>query len=180
MLPSLAVKTLVLSSKVPQRLFDAACSVPGLEALHVKWSAIESLEAVRKLRSLRALFLGSSPGIACLAPISSLCGLEHLFIENVQDPVDLSFLEELRELREFGLAAPRGRQLRVRTLEPLGSLPHVQLLWLVGLQVQEGGLAPLHSLRQLASLRTTMKASSTELRALRAAVPTLRHFQPVG
>jgi hypothetical protein len=179
-LPTLPVKTLVFSSKVPQRLFDAACRVSQLEALHVKWSSIESLDAICSLASLRSLFLGSSPGIACLAPISALSGLAHLFVENVQDPVDLSFVEQLRELLEFGLAAPRGRKLRVRTLEPLGSLTQVQLLWLVSLQVQQGDLKPLYGLQHLASLRTTMKASSTELRELCAAVPTLKYLQSVG
>lgn len=179
-LPKLPIRTLVFSSKVPQRLFDAACSVPQLEALSVKWSAITSLVALSQATSLRALFLGSSPGVTSLDPLSSLAGLEHLFIENVQDPVDLSFVKGLANLREFGLSASRGRKLQVRTLEPLGSLTQLEILWLVSLQVQQGGLNPLHSLRNLASLRTTIRASSTELRELCAAVPTLKHFQPVG
>ena len=180
LLPTLAVKTLVFSSKVPQRLFDAACTMPRLEALSVKWSSIESLEAISRAASLRAFFLGSSPGVARLDPLSSLPALEHLFIENVQDPVDLSFVATLEGLREFGLCAARGRKLRVRTLAPLPPLARIELLWLVGLQVEHGGLAPLHSLRHLASLRTSMKASSLELRELCAAVPTIKYFQPVG
>lgn len=179
-LPELPVRTLAFSSKVPQRLFDAACAVPGLEALSVKWSGITSLDAIAQARSLRALYLGSSPGVASLEPLRALAGLEHLFIENVQDPVDLSFTKALGQLREFGLSAARGRRLRVRTLEPLASLGQLEMLWLVSLQVLQGGLAPLHMLQNLASLRTTFKASSPEMRELCAAVPTLTHFQPVG
>lgn len=180
LLPKLPIRTLVFSSKVPQRLFEAACAVPRLESLSVKWSAIASLDAISSATSLRSLFLGSSPGVACLDPLSSLAGLEHLFIENVADPVDLSFVKELGRLREFGLSASRGRKLKVRTLDPLGSLTQLELLWLVSLQVQQGGLTPLYALRNLASLRSTIKASSTELRQLCAAVPTLKYFQPVG
>jgi hypothetical protein len=98
----------------------------------------------------------------------------------LHDVVDLSFVKSLAGLREFGLSATRGRKLRVHSLEPLGSLTQIELLWLVSLQVQEGGLKPLYSLRNLASLRTNIKASSVELRELRAAVPTLKYFQPVG
>ena len=179
-LPTLKVRTLVFSSKVPQRLFEAACAVPRLEALSIKWSSIASLAAISNARSLRAFFLGSSPGVASLAPLSALTALEQLFIENVQGPVDLSCIEALCELREFGLSAARGRKLQVQTLEPLRSLGRLEMLWLVSLQVLHGGLAPLHSLRKLASLRTTINASSKEFKELCAAVPTLKHFQPVG
>lgn len=180
LLPVLPIKTLVFSSKVPQRLFEAACAVPQLEAMSIKWSSIVSLDAISNATSLRALFLGSSPSVICLRPLSSLVGLEHLFIENVQEPVDLSFIKKLESLRKFGLSASRGRKLQVFTLEPLGSLTQLELLWLVSLQVQQGGLTPLHSLRNLASLRTTIKSSSTEHRELCAAVPVLKHFQAVG
>jgi len=180
LLPRLAVKTLAFSSKVPQRLFDAACAVPGLQALSVKWSGITALDAIARATSLRALFLGSSPGVGSVAPLSSLSCMEHLFIENVQEPVDLSFVTALPQLREFGLSAPRGRKLRVRNLEPLRDLAHLEVLWLVSLQVEQGGLAPLHGLHRLASLRTNLRASSPELQALRAALPGLRHLQAVG
>lgn len=180
LLPTLRVKTLLLSSKVPQRLFEAACAVPGLEALSIKWSSICSLDPISGLTSLRSLYIGSSPGIARLDPLSELKTLEHLFIAAVQDPVDLSFATDLVALREFGLSAARGRRMRVDSLEPLRSLGELELLWLVSVQVLHGGLAPLHGLRKLSSLRSTIRSTSPEFHALRAAVPTLVHFQPVG
>lgn len=179
-LPTLPIKTLAFSSKVPQRLFEAACAVPQLEALSIKWSSIASLDAILNATKLRALFLGSSPSVTCLNPLSRLTGLEHLFIENVQQPVDISFIRELSRLHEFGLSAARGRKLQVLSLTPLASLSQLELLWLVDLQIQHDCLNPLHSLRNLASLRTTIKSSSKELRELCVAVPMLKHFQPVG
>jgi Leucine-rich repeat (LRR) protein len=179
-LPQLAIHTLVFSSKVPQRLFEAACTVPGLQALSIKWSSIASLEAVSQAASLRSLYLGSSPAVPSLAPLSRLLGLEHLFIENIQEPVDLCFVEALKALREFGLSGARGRTLRVQTLAPLSSLTQLEMLWLVSLQIQNDELSPLHTLSKLASLRTTIRPSSKELKDLCAAVPSLRHFQSVG
>lgn len=180
LLPSLQLKTVVFSSKVPQRLFEAACAIPNLEALNIKWSSIDSFEPISKLTSLQSLFLGSSPGLACLDSLSKCIGLEHLFIENIQEPVDLSFVEQLNKLLEFGLSATRGRKLKVLTLRPLSSLEKLELLWLVDLQILEGGLKPLHSLRNLSSLRTTIKTSSVEFQELCVAVQTLKHFKSVG
>jgi hypothetical protein len=41
-LPNLrGVRHLWLCSRVPQRLFDAACQVPGLESLYIKWGGIK-------------------------------------------------------------------------------------------------------------------------------------------
>lgn len=180
LLPKLPIKTLAFSSKVPQRLFEAACAVPQLEALSIKWSSIDSFESISKGTSLKSLFLGSSPKITSLTPITECVNLEHLFIENIQEPVDLLFAKKLQRLREFGLSAARGRKLQVRTLEPLSSLKLLEVLWLVDLQVLEGSLKPLHSLSSLASLRTTIKKSSIEFKELCAAVPTLKYFQPVG
>ena len=179
-LPQLSIRTLVFSSKVPQRLFDAACAVPGLEALSIKWSSIASLDAISQAASLRSLFIGSSPAVQSLLPLSRLLRLEHLFIENIQGPVDLTFVEVLGNLREFGLSAARGRTLQVQTLAPLSSLTQLEMLWLVSLQLQNDGLAPLHALSNLASLRTTIKSSSKELKDLCAAIPSLKHFQSVG
>jgi hypothetical protein len=180
LLPELPVRTLVLSSKVPQRLFDAACGMPRLQALNLKWSSVSSLAPISQAKSLRALFIGSSPSIECLAALSDLAEIEHLFIENVQQPVDLSFVSALTKLREFGLSSSRGSKLQVQTLEPLATLEQLEMLWLVGLQVLHGGLYPLHRLRHLASLRTTVRKTSKEYLELCSAVPTLQHFQPVG
>jgi hypothetical protein len=179
-LSTVPATTVVFSSKVPQDLFDAACAVPNLRALSIKWSSCRSLQHLKHARSLEALFLGSSPGLADLCPISELTGLKHLFLENVAGPVDLSFTDRLGNLKELGLAAARGRTLEVLTLEPLASLKQLEMLWLVSVRVLHRGLRPLHGLQNLKSLRTTIRSTSSELKALCAAVPSLQYFQPVG
>jgi hypothetical protein len=179
-LPTVPATTIVLSSKVSDDLFAAACAAPQLEALSVKWSSITTLEPLRQAASLKALFFGSSPTVEDLAPLGELTQLRWLFIENVKAPVDLSFVAGLKELREFGLSASRGKKLAVKSLAPLAGLSDLEMLWLVSLQVEEGGLAPLHSLQRLVSLRSTIKKNSPEFQALCQAVPSLKYFQPVG
>ena len=179
-LSTVPATTVVFSSKVPQDLFDAVCAAPNLRALSIKWSSCRSLQHLKQARSLEALCIGSSPGLADLRPISELSGLKHLFLENVAGPVDLSFTDRLGNLKELGLAAARGRTLEVLTLEPLASLKQLEMLWLVSLRVLHRGLRPLHALQNLKSLRTTIRSASSELKALCAAVPSLQYFQPVG
>jgi hypothetical protein len=179
-LPDVQATTVVFSSKVSQPLFDAACRAPNLHALNLKWSACTSLAALTHARRLTALWIGSSPAIADLGPLAQLSELRHLFLENVGAPVDISFVRHLVALQEFGLSAARGHRMSVLTLEPLSALPLLKMLWLVSLQIQQGGLEPLHGLKSLVSLRTTIKPNTTAFKDLRAAVPALEFFQPVG
>jgi hypothetical protein len=179
-LPSVPATTIVFSSKVSQELFDAACKAPNLEALSIKWSSVKILEALSQAKTLQALFLGSSPGVSDLQPIARLRDLKYLFLENVLDPVDLAFMKELGELKEFGLSATRGRRMKVLTLQPIASATNLEMMWLIDLQVMQDGLRPLHSLPRLKSLRSTLKPASPEFDELRRAVPSLQYFQPVG
>jgi hypothetical protein len=179
-LPGVPATTIVFSSKVADPLFASACKAQRLEALSVEWSSITSLEPVRQARSLQALFLGSSPGVADLTPLGDLPRLRWLFLENVKAPVNLSFLGGLSELREFGISASRGKRLVVESLLPVAQLSRLEMLWLVSIGIEDGGLKPLHSLEQLVSLRSTIRKDSREFRDLCAALPSLKYFQPVG
>src|SRR5689334_775216 len=58
-----AVRFVWFQSKVPQELFEAACRMPRLEGLYVKWSSIASIEPLLEPAGLRYLHLGSSPAI---------------------------------------------------------------------------------------------------------------------
>lgn len=179
-LPQLPVSTLLLSSKVSQKLFEAACLNSNIGALSIKWSDIQSLAPIVNLSSLRSLMIGSAPSVSDLTPLAQLSEIEHLFIESVAEPVDLGFVGAMIKMEEFGISAARGRKMKVESLSPLSNLDALQMLWLVSIHVQEGGLEPLYRLRNLVSLRSTLKKDSKEFAELLRNVPTLKHFQPVG
>ncbi len=115
-----------------------------------------------------------------LVPLSQLSELRWLFVENVAAPVDLSFVDGLGELREFGISASRGKKLSVKSLVPLASLKRLEMLWLVSIRMEEGGLKPLERLDRLESFRSTVRKNSREFKDLCAALPSLKYFQPVG
>jgi hypothetical protein len=61
LMPTLGqVRYLWLNSRTPQHPFDAACRMPALEGLWVKWSGIRSIDALAEMRNLSAFHLGSS------------------------------------------------------------------------------------------------------------------------
>ena len=70
--------------------------------------------------------------------------------------------------------------MAVLSFEPLASLHDVEMLWLISLQGKTEVFSPLHDLKHLKSLRTTVRPDSAEFKALRSAVPSLQYFQPVG
>src|SRR5689334_11085561 len=57
------VRALRLWTHVTPPLFEAACAMPRLEALVVKWSNLRDLAPIRALSHLRYLFIGSSTRI---------------------------------------------------------------------------------------------------------------------
>ena len=64
LLPTLTrVRWLYFTTRVPQPLFDAACRMPGLVGLYIKWSGIESLEPLTGLRDLQYFHLGDSASV---------------------------------------------------------------------------------------------------------------------
>ena len=65
------VRWLNIWSHVTQPLFDAACRMPNLETLQIKWSNIKNLDAIRQLTQLRYLSIGSSTRVESCAQSSS-------------------------------------------------------------------------------------------------------------
>lgn len=178
LLPELPAKTVLFSSKVSQKLFEAAVTNPRLEALSIKWSSIESIGALAEHPALTALYMGDSPSLTGLSHLSSLPKLCYLFVQGVRESADLAFASKLPNLIEFGLSGG-SNPLRVESLEPLQALQSLAILWLVRVRPVSGGLMPLHGLAALKSFRTSLSLESDEVLALRNAIPGLQYLQPV-
>lgn len=52
-------KALHFNSRVPQALFNAACYQEDLEELRLKWGAYTDLSALKNLKKLKYLYIGS-------------------------------------------------------------------------------------------------------------------------
>lgn len=178
LLPKLQLKTLIFTSKVSQELFDAASQIKGLDALSIKWSSIKSVASVAECRSLSALDIGSSPAMTGLDHVAKLPRLRSLRVENVRQAEELSFVETLTGLEEFGASGSMWTDLKIESLWPLKDMHNLELLWLIGARVMRDGLLPLHGLRRLTALNCAYNFRASEFSALRAATPSLKFGSP--
>lgn len=149
MLPQ--VRFLWFSSRVPQRLFDAACRMPNLEGLYVKWSGsgITYLDALREASCLQYFHLGSSTSLESIDLLAELRQLRWLGLENIKKIRDIDPVGELAGLVGLYLEGSYWTTQHVRTLEPIGRLRELRYLAIANLKADDKTLAPLFALNKL-------------------------------
>lgn len=122
-LPTLqGVRRLWFISRVPQPLFDAACRIGGLTELWIKWSGVQSLDAVAGLRRLECLHLGDSASLQTLAPLSAMPQLRWLWLGGVTKIPDLEPLAVLVALQGLCVTGAESKALVVPSFQPLTAL----------------------------------------------------------
>jgi hypothetical protein len=153
LLPTLKdVRFLWLQSRVPPELFEAACQLPNLEGLYVKWSGIKDFTPIAQLAgSLRYLHMGSSPSLAPLEILSELPLLEWLELANVRAASQLEFTSALKNLRGLGIHGDTNslKALKVKSLAPLAGLDNLTWLSLSAIRSEDESLAVLVTLPSL-------------------------------
>lgn len=155
LLPTLAnVRTLWFHTKVTQEIFEAACAMPNLEGLYIKWSAISSLAPIAGLKRLAHLHLGGAPSATHIEALSQLPALVSLDVTNVRAAGDLRFLQGLPKLRELWVGGDSNslKPLLIESLAPLTALRELELLTLTTVRLADGSLAPLAELPRLIHL----------------------------
>jgi hypothetical protein len=143
------VRTIWFHSRVSQELFDAACTLPMLDGLWIKWNNVQSLASLERLTSLRKLYLGQSGAVESLQPISSLSQLEWLQVAGTAKASSLEPFRDLKNLMGLGFAGGDGKPIEVQSLEPLAELTQLEWLQLGALRVSDGSLRPLGRLTGL-------------------------------
>lgn len=152
LLPTLdEVRTLWFHTRVTQEIFEAACAMPRLQGLYVKWSAITSLAPLAGHRALSHLHLGGAPSATGLEALATLPALVDLELHNVNASADLAFVQGLQGLRALGLAGDSNsiKPLKIPSLAPLADLQEIERLSLHTVRVGDGSLAPLAEMRKL-------------------------------
>lgn len=154
-LPTLkSVRVVWFFSRVPQNLFEAACQMPGLRQLYIKWSGIASLMPLAAVSRLTHLHLGSSPSAAPLTVFEQLPHLQALSLENIRAAADLSFVQALPGLRSLAIAGDRNsiKHLPLKSLAPLAALQKLEELSLSVVRLEDPSLAVLSRLPRLHTL----------------------------
>lgn len=160
-------------SKVSQELFDAACMVPNLRGLYVKWSGIKRIDTIARSKHLRFLHLGSSQQLESIEPLTELKELVWLELENIKRITDLAPLSELRRLAGLVVEGSMWTTQVVSSLAPIGELHELRYLRLANLKTKDKTLRPLFSLRLLERFHAAHWWSEDELRQLQSVNPKL-------
>ncbi|HEY9825416.1 MAG TPA: hypothetical protein V6D19_08215 [Stenomitos sp.] len=151
-LPTLStIRTLWFHSKVTQELFEAVCRMPKLEGLYIKWSCINDLAPISALSNLTRLHIGGAPSAASIEALCNLKNLVDLELENVTAAKNLSFLEQLPQLKSLELSGDSNslKSLRIETLRPVSKLAELEKLSIFTATVDDESLEPIGELPKL-------------------------------
>jgi len=149
-LPALkGIRFLWFSSKVPQDLFDAACRVPGLEGLYIKWSGIKDLSSIASSQPLKYFHLGQSSLVESIEPLAKCSNLRWLGLELLSRISELNPLGSLIGLEGLSLEGSMSTPWRVASLSPVGRLSNLRYLSIANLRAADKSLSGLFTLYQL-------------------------------
>lgn len=174
LLPTLSnVRLLWFSSRVPQQLFEAACRVPNLEGLYIKWSGINNLEPLSGAAQLRYFHLGQSAHVASIAPLGEIRQLRWLGLELLSKVREFSAIGRLVGLEGLSLEGSMGTTWRVSTLAPLRSLGSLRYLSIANLHSDDKTLAGLFPLSNLTAFHHAKWWKREEIEEIRRRNPAL-------
>ena len=172
-LPTIDLKEIHFLTRVPQKLFDAACQVNSLEGLYVKWSGdgIKNYEQARNLTNLKRLYLGDSTQISDVSPLADLTNLEWLQLIGQKQVKNLSPISNLKKLEGLSISGSRFGVQKIESLSPLRKLENLRVLYLTNLYSMDLDLSPLLSLKNLELLDVANRYPTEEYARLAAQLP---------
>jgi hypothetical protein len=181
-LPGLGkVRRIWFDSRVTQPLFEAACRVPNLEGLWVKWSgaSIKSLAPLAHCPQLRHLHIGSSTQVTDLRPLAGLQELEVLELEAFVRARDLAPLARLPKLEQLGFYGSIWTTVKIPSLRPFGRLRTLRYLDIANLRAADPtSFRELARLKRLEHLWTATWWPEEDVRHVRERLPRLRFPKP--
>lgn len=174
-LPNLSgVRYLWFVSRVNQKIFDAACRVPDLEGMFVKWSGVRSIDALRSAKGLRHLHLGSSSQVESIDVLGDLQGLATLDLQQLNRISDFGVLARLTSLEGLGIDGGMWKAQKIDTLEPLSALRNLKYLTLIHTRLRDGSFDPLLKLAGLIRFESSWNYPESEFEKLKS-LPNLRY-----
>jgi hypothetical protein len=163
--------------RVTQPLFEAACRVPSLEGLWIKWSgaSIKSLTPLEHCPQLRHLHIGSSSQVTDLRPLAGLRDLEVLELEAFVRARDLAPLARLPKLEQLGFFGSIWTTVRIPSLRPFGRLERLRHLDIANLRAADpSSFRELARLKRLEYLATAAWWREEDVRYVRERLPLWR------
>ncbi len=194
-LSELPLEARFVATRGTAKALSRLSSAVNLEALWANPASAELLNQISRLPNLRAVLLRSLRKLDP-APLAGAARLEHLMLDWLFGPVDLSFLGSLSRLQTVWLANVKRVRLETMpslpqviglelgggmwsvleldSLKPVSRLPNLRYLALRSTKVLDGSLRPLHGLTDLREIHVANYYPMQECVALAAALPQAR------
>lgn len=175
LLPTLKeVRFLAFSSRVTQEMFDAACAMPNIETLFVKWSAVTHLRALPAARKLTQLRIGASSKLEGIEELAQMRNLTRLGLEQFNKIDDFAPISDLRQLEYLGIDGSIWTRQRLRSLRPLAQLTELRHLSLTNTQAADKSFDPLLGLHKLERFYCSWNYPEAEFAKLKQ-LPNLKY-----
>lgn len=168
------VKYLWFHSRVTQEMFDAACQMPNLEWLYVKWSGIKNIDALRQCKKLKHLHIGSSPGIESIEVLGEMKNLVTLCLENIKKTKDFSILSNLENLEGLDVIGSIWTTQKIDSLKFVEKLKNLKYLRVFSARVSDKSFDPLLKLPSLIKFDSSWTYPKKEFEKLKS-IPTLKY-----
>ncbi|HSG43758.1 MAG TPA: hypothetical protein VLA72_11435 [Anaerolineales bacterium] len=174
-LPNLKeVKHLGFVSRVNQKMFDAACKMPNLKGMFIKWSGIKNLDALRSAKKLRHLWLGSSSQVESIDVLGEMTSLLTLELQQLNKISDFGVLSRLTDLEGLGIDGSMWTPQKIDDLKPLANLRKLKYLTLINTQAQDKSFDPLLKLNELVFFQSSWNYPEAEFEKLKG-LPKLKY-----
>jgi len=168
------VKYLWFVSRVNQQMFDAACRVPNLERLFIKWSGVKNIDALRFATKLQHLHLGSSSQVENIDILGEMCTLLTLDLQQLNKISDFSVLSVLTSLEGLGINGSMWTTQKIDTLTPLSNLTNLKYLTLINTQLKEKSFDPILNLTEMVRFDSSWNYPEEEFEKLKS-LPKLKY-----
>ena len=168
------VKYLWFVSRVNQKMFDAACKMPNLEGMVIKWSGIKNIDGLRNAKKLRHLWLGSSSQVESIDVLGEMNRLTTLALEQLNKISDFSVLSKLTNLEGLSINGGMWTAQKIDTLKPLANLRKLKYLTLINTRLKDKSFDPILNLTELVSFDSSWNYPEAEFEKLKS-LPNLKY-----
>jgi len=168
------VKYLWFTSRVSQKMFDAACEMKNLEGFWIKWSGIKKIYKIEKLRNLKHLHIGSSSQIESIEVLKKLKSLVTLELEQLNKISNFSVISELTQLEGLGIDGSIWTTQKIDSLKPIENLTYLKFLTTTNSRIIDKSFDPILKLNNLIRFNCSWNYPESEFEKLKS-MPNLKY-----
>ena len=168
------VKYLWFVSRVNQKMFDAACKMPNLVGMFIKWSGIKNIDGLRNAKKLRHLWLGGSSQVENIDVLGELNHLVTLTLEQLNKINDFSVLSNLTNLEGLSINGGIWTAQKIDLLKSLAKLRNLKYLTLINTRLKDKSFDPILNLTELVRFESSWNYPEEEFEKLKS-LPNLKY-----